>query len=96
MLSSVILWVVLLSGNQWLANALQKYIFQPEYGALPPEEKRALLEEGFCPGSVALQDCSDLKMNFAMDWNLLRPALETAFYNMTQQRIRILDGVESQ
>lgn len=67
-------------------------MFQPEYDLLSPEEKRALLEEGFCPGSAALQDCKDIKMNFAIDWNLLRPALNIAFNGTHQQHSHILDS----
>lgn len=71
---------------------LQKYVFQPEYGPLPPEEKRALLEEGLCPRSAVLQDCREIKMNFALDWNLLRPALHIALNGTRQQHTHILDS----
>ena len=74
---------------------LQRYIFQPEYVSLPADEKLALLEEGICPGSTQLQDCSDLKMNFAIDWNLLRPALKMAFLDMQEKHSHILDGLGS-
>ena len=70
---------------------MQKYVFQPEYMVLPPEEKRALLEEGFCPGSAVLQDCKDINMNFAIDWKLLRPALNIALNGTHQQYSHILD-----
>ena len=78
------------------ADALQRYIFQSEYEALPSEEKRALLEEGLCPGSAVLQDCNDLKMNFAIDWNLLRPALDIAFHNVQSNHSEVLDGTGTQ
>lgn len=74
---------------------VQRYIFQPQYGSLPAEEKRALLEEGFCPASAQLQDCNDLKMNFAIDWNLLQPALKMAFLDMQEKHSHILDGLGS-
>ncbi|DBA92084.1 TPA: hypothetical protein ACH3X1_015814 [Trebouxia sp. C0004] len=73
----------------------ERYVFQPEYGSLPADEKRALLEEGICPTSTQLQGCDDLKMNFAIDWNLLRPALSMAFLDMQERHSHILDGLES-
>ena len=69
-------------------------MFQPEYGPLPPEEKRALLEEGVCPGSAVLQDCKDIKMNFAIDWNLLRPALNIALNGTLPQYRHVLDSTK--
>lgn len=58
---------------------LQKFIHTPNYAALGAEDKAALLEKGICP-SFGLSGCDELLfMNFAADWNMLRPALEAAF-----------------
>ncbi|KAA6423379.1 MAG: hypothetical protein FRX49_06831 [Trebouxia sp. A1-2] len=73
----------------------ERYVFQPQYGLLPADEKRALLEEGICPSSSQLQGCEDLKMNFAIDWNLLRPALSMAFLDMQERHSHILDGLDN-
>ena len=54
---------------------MQMYIFQPEYASLSVEEKAALLEQGICPASVALPGCDVMRLNFAMDWQLLKPVL---------------------
>lgn len=80
--------------NTMLA-CVQRYVFQPEYGLLPADEKRALLEEGICPTSAQLQGCDDLKMNFAIDWNLLHPALSMAFVDMQERHSHILDGLDN-
>lgn len=58
---------------------LQKFIDTPNYAALGAEDKAALLEQGICP-SFGLSGCDELLfMNFAADWDLLKPALEAAF-----------------
>ena len=72
---------------------VQRYIFQPGYSSLSAEERQALLEQGRCPTTVRLQGCDDLHMNFAIDWNLLRPALQLAFDDMQAKHVRVLDGV---
>ena len=75
---------------------LQRYVFQPGYASLPADEKRALLEEGICPASGRLSECTDLKMNFAIDWKLLHPALLIAFKDLqNKQHTRVLDGGSS-
>ena len=72
---------------------LQRYVFQPGYASLSADDKRALLEEGICPDSGQLSECTDLKMNFAIDWKLLQPALLIAFKDMqSKQHTRVLDG----
>ena len=58
---------------------LQKFINTPNYAALGAEDKAARLEQGICP-SFGLSGCDELLfMNFAADWDLLKPALEAAF-----------------
>lgn len=57
---------------------LQNYIFQPGYPLLSAEEKLDLLETGICPSTVQLNDCTDMKMNYGIDWNLLKPAMTNA------------------
>lgn len=42
------------------------------------EAKLDLLETGVCPLSGDLQDCTDMKMNYGIDWKLLQPALTKA------------------
>lgn len=70
---------------------LQNYIFQREYARLSAEAKLDLLETGICPIAANLQDCNDMKMNYAIDWNLLKPALtqavDIAFINTWRNRI---------
>ena len=58
---------------------LQKFIDSPNYAALVAEEKAALLERGVCP-PAGLTGCDTLLfMNYAADWDLLKPALEVVF-----------------
>ena len=72
---------------------LQQYVFQPEYSSLPDAEKVALLERGQCPSTHVLPGCDDMVMNFAMDWNLLQPAMTTAFASLQRTfTMHALDG----
>lgn len=68
-------------------HVLQKFIDTPNYAALGAEDKAALLERGVCP-SYGLKGCDELLfMNFAADWDLLKPALEVAFsYNSAEHQ----------
>lgn len=71
----------------------EKHVFQPEYASLPDDEKVALLERGLCPGSHSLPGCDDMHMNFAVEWNLLQPAMVTAFASLQHVASRhALDG----
>lgn len=72
---------------------MQKHVFQPEYASLPDDEKVALLERGLCPSSHILPGCDDMHMNFAVEWNLLQPAMVTAFASLQHAASRhALDG----
>lgn len=72
---------------------LQRYIYQSEYRALADEQKLELLEKGLCP-NASLHGCSDMVMNYAVDWGLLEPAIQLAMTNMHHQQygIHILDA----
>lgn len=65
---------------------LQRYVFLPEYDRLAAEDKIKLLEQGCCP-PAGLPGCSDMVLNFAIDWELLHPALQVAFDDMTQRHV---------
>ena len=65
-----------------------------QYASLFPDDKIALLENGVCPpGGLAgsLPECDPLEFNFAVDWELLRPALGIAFNSMHHKETHILD-----
>ena len=66
---------------------MQKLIYTSNYTALGAEDKAALLEQGICP-SYGLRGCDELLfMNFAADWDLLKPALEVVFtYTLDEHR----------
>ncbi len=72
---------------------LQRYIYQSDYNALTSEEKLALLEKGVCP-HTPLHGCTDMVMNYAVDWSLLQPAIRLAMAQMHHQQygIHILDA----
>ena len=72
---------------------LQRYIYQSDYNALTSEEKLALLEKGVCP-QTPLHGCTDMVMNYAVDWSLLQPAIRLAMAQMHHQQygIHILDA----
>ena len=72
---------------------VQIYIYQSEYIALTSEEKLALLERGVCPRGP-LHGCTDMVMNYAVDWALLEPAVQLAMSQMHryQYGIHILDA----
>ncbi|KAL0019010.1 hypothetical protein WJX79_009020 [Trebouxia sp. C0005] len=71
----------------------EKHVFQPEYASLPDDEKVALLERGLCPSSHNVPGCDDMHMNFAVEWNLLQPAMVTAFASLQHVASRhALDG----
>ena len=70
---------------------LQKYVFQPEFQALAPEEKVALLERGICPPRAKLE-CLEMKDNFAVDWDVLEKAMQQAFLDLHTRHSHILDG----
>lgn len=74
-------------------NVLQKFVFLPEYAALPAEQKAALLERGECPPG-GLPGCDDMRLNFAVDWNLLHPAMGIAFEDMNSKHSHVLDTVQ--
>jgi len=61
--------------------------------ALTSEEKLALLEKGVCP-RAPLHGCTDMVMNYAVDWSLLQPAVRLAMARMHHQQygIHILDA----
>lgn len=69
---------------------LQRYVFLPEYENLTAEDKANLLEKGICP-PAGLPGCYDLVLNFAIDWDLLHPALTVAFTDMHHKSTHILD-----
>ena len=72
------------------------FMFQPDYASLPAQERQALLEGGVCPASAQLQGCDDMKMNFAVDWDLLKPALSEALKNLQDQKsFRSTAGVQA-
>lgn len=70
---------------------MQKYVFQPGFADLADEAKIDLLEKGICPSNDAIQDCNDMKMNFAIDWEELKVALLTAVRDMKPQHTHELD-----
>ena len=55
--------------------------------------KLALLEKGVCP-RAPLHGCTDMVMNYAVDWSLLQPAVRLAMAQMHHQQygIHILDA----
>ena len=57
------------------------------------EEKLVLLEKGVCP-QTPLHGCTDMVMNYAVDWSLLQPAVRLAMAQMHHQQygIHILDA----
>ena len=63
--------------RQLLEFVVQRYIFQEGYRSLTMQDRLALLEKGVCP-DAPLHECSDMRMNFALDWALLRPAIRLA------------------
>lgn len=71
---------------------MQRYVFLPEYERLTIEDKENLLEKGICPPG-GLPGCYDMVLNFAIDWDLLHPALNIAFTDMTQKHSHVLDGI---
>ena len=75
-----------------LELVLQRYIFQRKYRNLTMVDRLALLEKGVCP-DAPLHGCSDMRMNFALDWALLRPALRLAMLCMQHKThaMHILD-----
>ena len=74
-----------------LACSVQRYVFQPEYERLSADDKANLLEKGICPPG-GLLGCSDMVLNFGIDWDLLHPALNIAFTDMHQKHSHILDS----
>ena len=70
---------------------LQRFVFSPEYAGLPADQKALLLETGLCPPG-GLPGCDDMKLNFAVDWTLLAPAMTIAFGDMSSKHKHILDG----
>lgn len=72
---------------------LQRFVFLPEYAALPAEQKAALLETGSCPPG-GLPGCDDMRLNFAVDWNLLHPAMVIAFQDMNSKHVHVLDNIQ--
>lgn len=72
--------------------AMQLFVFLPEYAALPADQKAALLETGTCPPG-GLPGCDDMRLNFAVDWNLLHPAMQIAFEDMNSKHSHVLDTV---
>ncbi|KAL0051177.1 hypothetical protein WJX82_003128 [Trebouxia sp. C0006] len=71
----------------------ERYIYQSDYNALTSEEKLVLLEKGVCP-QAPLHGCTDIVMNYAVDWSLLQPAVRLAMAQMHHQQygIHILDA----
>lgn len=71
----------------------EKYIYQSDYSALTSEEKLVLLEKGVCP-QTPLHGCTDMVMNYAVDWSLLQPAVRLAMAQLHHQQygIHILDA----
>ena len=74
---------------------MQRYIFQPGFTDLSAEAKTDLLEKGICPGNNVLQDCNDMKMNFAIDWSELKDALLIAVMDMQPQHRHVLDRFDA-
>lgn len=72
---------------------LQRFVFLPEYAALPADQKAALLETGTCPPG-GLPGCDDMRLNFAVDWNLLHPAMRIAFEDMNSKHMHVLDTIQ--
>lgn len=81
--------------RRFLFPQKEKYVFQPGFADLAPEAKTDLLEKGICPENAALQDCNDMKMNFAIDWNELKPALLMAVQDMQPQHTHVLDRLDA-
>ena len=72
---------------------LQRFVFLPEYATLPADQKAALLETGMCPPG-GLPGCDDMRLNFAVDWNLLHPAMSIAFEDMNSKHMHVLDTIQ--
>lgn len=71
----------------------ERFVFLPEYAALPADQKAALLETGTCPPG-GLPGCDDMRLNFAVDWNLLHPAMRIAFEDMNSKHMHVLDTIQ--